>query len=76
MHQPTLMSPRYSNVTTSIRELIIRYASKQLQIHYIQSEYPKVSIGEKKMKTCNQPLCLDHPKVTGIRELITKTYIK
>jgi hypothetical protein len=28
------------------------------------------------MKTCNQPLCLDHPKVTGIRELITKTYIK
>ena len=27
MRQRTLMSPRYSNVTTSIRELIIRYAS-------------------------------------------------
>src|SRR3989337_2522264 len=26
-HQPTLMSSRYSNVTTSIHELIIRYAS-------------------------------------------------
>jgi len=27
MHQPTLMSHRYSNVTTSIHDLIIRYAS-------------------------------------------------
>ena len=30
-HQPTLMSPRYSNVTTSIRELIIRYASNNFR---------------------------------------------
>src|SRR3989337_2848153 len=28
---PTLMSPRYSNVTTSIRELIIRYASNNFR---------------------------------------------
>ena len=30
-HQPTLMSPRYSNVTTSIHELIIRYASNNFR---------------------------------------------
>ena len=30
-HQPTLMSPRYSNVTTSIHELIIRYASNNFK---------------------------------------------
>ena len=30
-HQPTLMSPRYSNVTTSIRESIIRYASNNFR---------------------------------------------
>src|SRR3989337_1961981 len=30
-HQPTLMSPRYSNVTMSIRELIIRYASNNFR---------------------------------------------
>jgi hypothetical protein len=30
-HQPTLMSPRYSNVTTSTRELIIRYASNNFR---------------------------------------------
>ena len=30
-HQSTLMSPRYSNVTTSIRELIIRYASNNFK---------------------------------------------
>ena len=31
MHQPTLMSPRYSNVTTSIHELIIQYASNNFR---------------------------------------------
>ena len=30
-HQPTLMSPRYSNVTMSIRELVIRYASNNFR---------------------------------------------
>src|SRR3989337_4550913 len=30
-HQPTLMSPRYSNVTTSICELIVRYASNNFR---------------------------------------------
>ena len=30
-HQPTLMSPRYFNVTTSIRELIIWYASNNFR---------------------------------------------
>ena len=30
-HQPTLMSPRYSNAATSIRELIIRYASNNFR---------------------------------------------
>ena len=30
-HQPTLMSPRYSNVITSIRELIIRYESNKFR---------------------------------------------
>ena len=55
---------------------------QKLQIHNIQSTQrtskstPKFLIGEKIMKTCNQSLCLDHPKVTGIRKLITKTYIK
>src|SRR3989337_2518091 len=82
MHQPTLMSPRYSNVTTSIHELIIRYASNNFKFiifnphKELQRVPPKFLIREKIMKTCNQPLCLNHPKVTGIRELITKTYIK
>ena len=31
MHHPTLMSVRYSNVTTSIHELIIRYASNNFR---------------------------------------------
>ena len=31
-HQPTLMSPWYSNATTSIRELIIRHASNNFTI--------------------------------------------
>ena len=31
-HQPTLMSPRYSNVTASIRELIIQYASNNFRL--------------------------------------------
>ena len=30
-HQPTLMSPRYSNVSTSICELIIQYASNNFR---------------------------------------------
>src|SRR3989337_1205079 len=30
-HQPTPMSPRYSNVTTSIHKLIIRYASNNFR---------------------------------------------
>src|SRR3989337_3341905 len=30
-HQPTLMSPRYFNVTASIRELIIGYASNNFR---------------------------------------------
>ena len=83
-HQPTLMSPRYSNVTTSIRELIVyMICIEQFQIHNTQSntknpkECPKIFTGETKDENMHQPLCIDYPNVTsGIRELSVKTHIK
>src|SRR6266496_2042352 len=36
-HQPTLVSPRYSNVTTSIRDLIIRYASNNFRFKILNA---------------------------------------
>ena len=54
------MSPRYSYVITSIRELIIQYGSNNFMI-IIFNPYkelqgdPKVSIGEKIIKKCINP---------------------
>src|SRR5215216_2190091 len=76
------MSPRYSNVTTSILELIIRYASNNFMIIIFNPDKelqgdPKVSIGEKIIINLHQPLCIDYPNVTsGIRKLSAITYIK
>src|SRR3990170_8703580 len=81
-YQPTLMSPRYSNVTTSIRELIIRYASNNFIIiifnpHKELQGAPQSFYRRKDNENVHQPLCIDYPNVTpGIRELSAKTYIK
>ena len=75
------MSPRYPNVTTSTRELIIQYVSNSFRFiilnpHKELKGDPKVSIGEKN-KNMHQPLRIDNPKVTsGIRKLSAITYIK
>ena len=76
------MSPRYSNVTTSIRELIIRYASNNFIIiifnpHKELQGAPQSFYRRKDNENVHQPLCIDYPNVTsGIRELSAKTYIK
>ena len=81
-NQPTLMSPRYSNVTTSIRELIIRHASNNFRFiifnpTQITSKSAPRFLPEKVGRNAHQPLCIGYPKVSsGIRELSAKTYIK
>ena len=78
----TLMSPRYSNVATSIRGSIIRYASHNLRF-IIFNRTQRTSIvsqdfyRRKEYENAYQPLCIDCTNVTtGICKLITKTYIK
>ena len=66
-HQPTLMSPRYSNVTTSIRELIIRYASNNFRFiifnpHKELQRVPQSFYRRKEDENVYQPICLDSPR--------------
>ena len=81
-HQSTLMSPRYSNVTTSICGSIIRYASHNLRFIIFNptqrtSRASRDFYQRKESKNAFQPLCIDYANdTTGIRKLITKTYIK
>src|SRR5215216_689443 len=81
-HQSTLMSRRYSNVTTSIRGLIIRYASHNFRFIIFNptqrtSRASRDFYRRKEYENAFQSLCIDYPNVTaGIRKLITKTYIK
>ena len=81
-HQPTLMSPRYSNVTLSIRELIIRYASSNFRFIILNptqrtSKSAQGFYRRNKDNNMHQPPCIDYPNVTsGIRELSAKTHIK
>ena len=81
-HQSTLMSPRYSNVTTSIRGWIIRYASNNFWFIIFNptqrtSRASRDFYRRKDYENVHQPLCIDYPNVTsGIRELSAKTYIK
>ena len=81
-HRSTLMSPRHSNVTTTIGGSIIRYASNNF-IFIILNPTQRTSksaprfLQEKQRQDVHQPLCIDYPNVTsGIRELSTTTYIK
>ena len=81
-HQSTLMSPRYSNVTTSICGWIIWYASNNLRFIIFNPTQRTSKIVQdfyrrNKDENVHQPLCIDYPNVTsGIHELSSKTYIK
>ena len=78
----TLMSPRYSNVTTSIRGSIIRYASNNFRFIIFNPTQRTSRVSQdfyrrQEYENAYQPLCIDYPNVTtGIPKLITKTYIK
>ena len=78
----TLMSPRYSNVTTSIRGSIIRYASHNPRFIIFNPTQRTSRVSQdfyrrKEYENAYQPLCIDYPNVTTeIRKLMTKTYIK
>ena len=75
-HQPTLMSPRCSNITASIHDLIIRCASNNLRFIILNptqrtSKSAPRFLLEKQRQDVHQPLCIEYPNVTsGIRELI------
>ena len=69
-HQATLMSPRYSNVTASIRELIIRYASNNFRFiilnpHKEPQRVPQDFYRRNKDENVHQPLCIDYPLSLG-----------
>src|SRR5215216_4859031 len=76
------MSPRYSNVTTSICGFDYTICITQSQIHLFNptqrtSRASRDFYRRKEYENAFQPLCIDYPNVTtGIRKLITKTYIK
>ena len=72
------MSPRYSNVTSSIRGYDYTICITQSQIIYSTNtkyfkECPKVSTGESRRKRVPTPM---HKFMGGTRKLITKIYIK
>ena len=71
------MSPRYSNVTSSIRGHDYTICITQSQIHPTNTKHfkecPKVSTGESRRK--HVPTLM-HRFMGGTRKLITKTYIK
>ena len=72
------MSPRYSNVTSSIHGYDYTICITQSQIHLfnqhkVLQECPKVSTGESTRKHVPTPM---HRFMGGTRKLITKTYIK
>ena len=76
------MSPRYSNVTSSIRGHDYTIWITQSQFIYSTNtkdlkECPKISTGETEDENVHQPRCIDYPNVTsGIRKLSAITYIK
>ena len=78
----TLMSARYSNVTTSIHGSIIGYASHNLRFIIFNPTERTSRVSQdfyrrKEYEKAYQRLCIDYPNVTmGIRKLTTKTYIK
>ena len=72
------MSPRYSNVTSSIRGYDYTICVTQSQIHLFNQhiepqECPKVPIGESRRKRVPTPM---HRFIGGTQKLVTKTYIK
>ena len=76
------MSPRYSNVTTSIRGFDYTICITQSQIHLFNQHkelqrVPQSFYRRNKYGNVHQHLCIDYPNVTsGIRELSAKTYTK
>ena len=73
-HQSILMSPRYSNVTTSISGLIIWYASNNFKfIIFSAPRFLPKNQGRKHASTPMHRLPQCH---LGNRELSAKTYIK
>ena len=76
------MSPRYSNVTSSIRGYDYTICITLSQIHLFNQHkelqrVPLDSYRRNKDENVHQPLCIDYPNVTsGICELSAKTYIK
>ena len=72
------MSPRYSNVTTSIRGYNYTICITQSQIHLFNQHkgphrVPQSSTGESRRKCVPTPM---HRFMGGTHKLITKTYIK
>ena len=72
------MSPRYSNVTSSIRGYDYTICITQSQIHLFNQHkelqrVPQSSTGESRRKRVPTPM---HRFMGGTRKLIAKTYIK
>ena len=76
------MSPRHSNVASSIRGYGYTISITQYQIHLFNQHkelqrMPQDFYRRNKDKNVHQPLWIGYPNVTsGIRELSAKTYTK
>ena len=81
-HQPTLMSPRYSNVPASIRELIIRYASNNFRFIILvptqrtSKSAPRFLLEKQERKHASTPMHRLPQCHLRNPELSAKTYIK
>ena len=72
------MSPRYSNVTSSIHVYDYTICITQSQIHLFNQHKELQRVPQsfyRRVKNVCQPLCIDS-QGHGTRKLVTKTYIK